>query len=350
MQLPRAERDRLIGAPPRTPGSALVAAVLSTAVAAAFAGCSRSANDGAPAATGADGAGADAPVIGHGETYERAVLFMDTSRDTSMFVQWEWEARNDSAGVRRAIRGWLGRTWSTPELGDDARDGGEWDHFISEEWTSPHGAREWWRIRPRGRVRLVVGHGNVLREVYYQEPEPARFLSVVLGESMAEWRGRQGGSYRVLRGRAMLWDSEMAGLVLDASYSRDGDAEGQTEWALLAGPGELVLLVANSGRSDREYRAWALLGSEESSWSEVKAEWVEAMALEGGGRTVPLGWRLASEDGELRGELESTKASVRSLTGDSAEQSVLEVHEVAGQVAIAGTRTPVRGFLRHFRR
>ena len=340
----------MIRLPRGTSVSALAAAALSLGVGVTVAGCFPEASDSAPAATWADRDAADLSVVGHGETFQRAVLFMDTSRDTSMFVQWEWEARNDSAGVRRTIRGWLGRTWSTPDLGDGARDGGEWDHFISDEWTSPHGAREWWRIRPRGRARLVVGHGNVLREIYYREPEPARFLSVAVGESMAEWRGRQGGSYRVSRGTATLWDSETEGLMLDMSFSRGGDQEGPTEWALLAGPGELVLLVANSGGSDREHRAWALLGAEEASWSEVETEWIEAAPLEEGQRTVPLGWRLASDDRELQGELEPTKSSFLSLTGDGAARSVLGIHEVAGQVVVAGTQTPVRGFLRHLGR
>ena len=333
----------------------VLATVLSATLLLATAACSRNGDDDQPPeANTADGRAASAPVVGHGETYQRAVLFMDTSRDTSMFVQWEWEARNDSAGVRRTIRGWLGRTWGTPEFGSDERDGGEWDHFLSDQWTSPQGAREWWRIRPRGLARLVVGQGNVLREIYYREPETARFLSVVLGEAMAEWRGQQGESYRVLRGSATLWDVEMDGLALDISVSRAGDAEGSAEWALLAGADGLVLLVAKPVGTADDYRAWALRGAEERSWSQVTTEWTDAMALDGDRRTVPVGWRLASDDGELRGEVESTKSSLLSLTGDGdgdgPDRLILGIHEVTGEVVVAGTRTPVRGFLRHFQR
>lgn len=335
----------------RTAAPALAAVLLLLS-----ASCYPGTDESAPAAShaGDDGA-ASTPMIGSGETYQRAVLFMDTSADTSMFVHWEWEARLDSGGVRRTIRGWLGRVWSTPELGEAVRDGGSWDHFASDEWTSRQVAREWWLIRPRGWARLVMGPDNVLQEVYYRQPEEDRFLSVALGEAVAEWRGQRGERYQVLRGRATLADIEMTGLALDVSLSRPDDAQGPTEWAFLAGADGLLLLIADPEGPD-PYRVWARRGTEELSWSEATVEWPEAAALDGSRRVVPVRWRLASDDERLRGEIESTKSSVLSLAGDGALPAgnpvapLLSVQEVAGEVTIDGARTPVRGFLRHSQR
>ncbi len=356
--------DELLSARPgQTPGAVLAApaestrresAVLAPTLAAALlllpAGCYPGEDAGGPAdRREGDGDAAVAPVIESGETYLRTVLFMDTSRDTSMFVQWEWEARLDSGGVRRTIRGWLGRVWSTPALGDDVRDGGSWDHFATDAWTSRHVGREWWRIRPRGWARLVMGPGNVLQEVYYRQPDEDRFLSVALGEAVAEWRGRRGERYQVLRGKAVLADMEMDGLALDVSVSRSASAEGPAEWALLAGADSLVVLLVDP-EGPGPHRAWALRGLQEMSWSEVRAEWTEATALDGNRRMVPVKWQLASDDGELRGHLEATKSSILSLAGAGLLSTLVSVQEVAGEVTVEGAQIPVRGFLRHAQR
>lgn len=332
-----------------TPASAAVVFLL-------FAGCAPGAHEGGPAEERAgDADAASMPAIGSGETYQRAVLFMDTSPDTSMFVHWEWEARLDSAGVRRTIRGWLGRVWSTPELGIGVRDGGSWDHFVSDEWTSRPVAREWWLIRPRGWARLVMGPDNVLQEVYYRQPEEDRFLSVALGEAVAEWRGQRGERYQVLRGRATLADVEMDGLALDVSLSRPDDAEGPTEWAFLTGADGLLLLIADPHGPD-PYRVWARRGAEAMSGTEASVEWTEATTLDGNRRAVPVRWQVTSADGRLRGEIESTKSSVlslaadRSLAADDAVAPLMSVQEVAGEVTIDGAQIPVRGFLRHSQR
>ncbi len=119
-----------------------------------------------------------------GRTYQRTIVFFDTSQDTTMFVPWDFENRSQPGGVARTLRGWLGR-------------GGEWALFAEDEWiTAP--SRVPWRILPRGPVRLVVDTDDVMRTVVYREG--LRDLTVDIGQTQVEWRGQRGGGMGVAGG------------------------------------------------------------------------------------------------------------------------------------------------------
>ena len=315
----------------RLRGWLIVAAALGTA-------CSGNGGDGSPEETGgtpgrmeAEGGGSDS---GSPATYHRTVAFVDVSKDPTMFVPWDFENRVEQTGVRRILRGWLGR-------------GGQWRLFVNEEWVTPP-SRAPWRILPRGPARLVMGLDDILREVYIQEG--IRDLSVQPGEVLAEWSGQRGDTYRLHAGVARLSGVEYQGLVVDAYTPRAGDSGQPSEWALLVGDGPFHLLIADLEGLD-PYRAWARHGEEDIVWSTVTLTWGETRSFERARRDVPVQWRFRSEDGGLAGEFEPVSPGhLQTLRGEGPILPVLGVYEVAGQVTIGDTRLAVKGFLRHFQR
>ena len=278
----------------------------------------------------AEGEGPDSGSI---RSYSRTVVFLDTSRDPTMFVPWDFENRTEGDSIRRVLRGWLGR-------------GGQLKQFVNEEWVTPP-TRSPWRILPRGAARMVVGFNDVLRELYYREG--IRDLSIQPGVVMAEWSGRRGDTYRLHAATARLSGTEYRGIVVDAIAPRVAGAEPPSEWCLLIGNGSIYLLIAGVG--DREsHRAWALDGSEEDFWPSVSVTWGETLGFERARRVVPVVWRFQSGDGRLVGEVESLRSHLQTLDGEGLILPVLGVYEVAGHVSVGETELPVKGFLRHFQR
>ena len=60
----------------------------------------------------------------------------------------------------------------------------------------------------------MVGLQDALEEIYYREG--VRDLSMRMGETVVEWSGQRGATYRLLEGAVRLADVETTGLVLDA--------------------------------------------------------------------------------------------------------------------------------------
>ena len=287
--------------------------------------------DGTSGTIAAEGEGSDPAAVA---TYQRTVVFVDTSKDPTMFVPWDFENRTDSGGVHRVLRGWLAR-------------GGQWRQFVDEEWVTPP-SRSPWRILPRGAARLVMGLDDVLREVYYQEG--IKDLSVQPREVIAEWSGQRGDTYRLHEGIARLSGVEYRGLVVDAYTSRVGTSDRPSEWGLLIGEGPLYLLIADQV-GPGPHRAWALHGQEDIVWSTVTVTWGETRSFERARRDVPVLWHFRSEEGGLAGEVEPVSPGhVQTLEGEGPILPVLGVYEVAGQITIGETQVAVRGFLRHFQR
>ena len=326
----------------RRPGPAALTAWAAWGWAAA---CVADPNGAGDAASGEAGAPGEEQAVRSeaSATYQRAVLFMDASMDTSMFVPWEFRNSTDSGALRRSLRGWLGRTWTNADTG--VREG-RWSLFMEDEWTSAAG-RAPWQIVPRGSARLVMEPGGDLREIYYQQG--FRDLSVRLGEPIAEWSGQHRERYRLLAGTAELSGEEAEGLVLDVTLSRSGAGAGPVEWALVAG-GDGFRLLLTDPEGDGPYRAWAVQGGREFAWPEVTVTWDESATVERARRQVPVLWRFRSRAAGLSGTLASTSSLVRTLDGPDAARPVLAVYEVAGEVSVAGAAVAVRGFLRHYQR
>lgn len=310
--------------------------VLALGAAALAGGCSGSSEQEPPGTEGDRGAPGAATAdfeATPGTIYQRTIAFIETSGDSALLVPWDFENRIEADGTQRAIRGWLGRA-------------GQWRLFMEDDWvTGP--TRAPWRIVPRGQARLVVGHQDVLEEIYYREG--VRDLSLRLGETVVEWNGQRGATYRLLEGSVRLGDVETRGLVLDAFAVRTSGAGESAELALLIGGDRFQLVLANLEGPGR-YRAWARQDTLELFWPEVEVEWGETRSFERARRDVPVVWRIESGDGRLSGEFESVTSHLQTQNGDGAILPVLGVYEVAGLFRVDGEEVAVRGFLRHFQR
>lgn len=280
----------------------------------------------------ADGAPADA-IVTAGTAYQRTIVYLETSGDSAVFAPWDFENRVGTDGVHRSFRGWLGRA-------------GQWRLFMEDAWTTGL-TRAPWRIVPRGPVRLVVGFGDALEEIYYREG--VRDLSLRMGATIAEWSGQRGATYRLQEGTLRLADIETRGLVMDAFAVRSTDAGGITELGVLTAGDRLQLVFANLEGPGR-YRAWARHDSGELFWPEVEMTWDETRSFERARRGVPVLWRMESSDGMLSGEFESRSSHVQALAGTGAILPVLAVYEVAGRISVGEEEVAVKGFLRHMQR
>ena len=309
-------------------------AVSGVPLALGLAGCGERTPPGAPPEVEGSAGDIEAPAPSSpGRTYQRTLVFIDVSRDTTMFAPWDFESRSEPEGVGRTIRGWLGR-------------GGQWALFMEDDWTAAP-TRVPWRILPRGPVRLVVDTDDVIRTIIYREG--LRDLSVQIGSVLAEWRGQKGEIYRLSEGTARLSDIATDGFVLDVSTARlTGEAE-PVEWGFLTGDDGLHLLLVDP-EGPGSYRAWARRGEEDLGWPEVEVEWAETRSFERARRPIPVLWRFESDDGELTVELEAVSSHLKALEGEGAILPALGVYEVTGTVRIGEGETPVRGFLRHFQR
>ena len=268
-----------------------------------------------------------------GRTYQRTMVFYDTSRDTTMFVPWDFENRSQPGGVAHTLRGWLGR-------------GGEWALFAEDEWiTAP--SRVPWRVLPRGPVRLVVESEDVIRTIVYREG--LRDLSVEIGPTQVEWRGQRGEIYRLSEGTARLSGEASDGWVLDVSTARLTGEEEPAEWAVLTDDDGFTLLVVDP-EGPGPFRAWALVDGEESAWPEVTWTWGETRSFERARRPVPVLWEFSSSDGELAGSLESVSSHLKTLEGEGAILPAIGAYEVSGTVTVGDQERNVRGFLRHIQR
>ena len=287
------------------------------------AGSDPEASDGAPAIR----------VITPGTTYQRTIVFLETSGDSALFVSWDFENRVETEGLHRTVRGWLGRA-------------GQWRLFMEDDWTTAP-TRAPWRILPRGPARLVVGTADALEEIYYREG--VRDLSLRLGTATADWSGQRGATYRLLDGALRLADVETRGLVLDAFAVRTADSGPKLELGVLAAGDRLQLVFANLEGTGR-YRAWARRDTVELFWPEVEVAWEETRSFERARRDVPVLWRVESGDGTLSGTFESRNSHVQALEGTGAILPALAVYEVAGRIVVDEEEVAVRGFLRHLQR
>ena len=267
-------------------------------------------------------------------TYQRTVVFVDTERDTTVFVSWDFENLTLADSTRRTLRGWVGR-------------GAQWILLADEAWATAPSRRAPWRIVPRGPTRMIVGQDDVLREIYYQAG--VRDVSVRIGDAIIEWIDSRGGRYRLLDGVVRLGGDERSGWVMDVSGARTGSSSGSSEWALLVGNDELKLLLSDADGSG-QYRAWARIGLEERFWPSVSVTWDETRSFERARRDIPVLWRFRSSDGSLRGEFQSVSAHHLTLDAASPILPVLGVYEVDGTVSTDDSRVAVKGFLRHQQR
>ena len=167
-----------------------------------------------------------------GRTFERSLALVATGRDSLVIVPWLLTAGVSPGGVDRGARGLV--------LG-----GTEWQTVFEDDWEDPP-TRAPWRILPRDGMRLVAGMDDALERIVYDDG--VRQLELVLGETLTEWSGPRGGSYRLLQGSAVVAGRTVDGLMLDIRRSVGPDESPYGDWAFLISGDSLQVLLHSPRR------------------------------------------------------------------------------------------------------
>jgi hypothetical protein len=265
--------------------------------------------------------------------YERAVVFVSVTGDSLMVVPWVVEAETGPGGVDRSARGWLAR-------------GGSWEAFLDTAWTSPE-SREPWKVLPHGPFRILVGEGDRLDRIYYDDGN--RRLEVSLEEPVVEWTGNRGGSFHVLEGGLVLGDRRVPGRVLDVSQGIRVSEGRLGDWLYLVSGDSVAAVIQAPLYSEEQmtYQGWARDGGEELQWPEVRVRWEESRAFEPARRDVPGRLVIETRSGSLGGELHVVAMQIQVGEGPGPLLPVDGIMELEGYLRIQEREVPVRGVLRH---
>ena len=270
-----------------------------------------------------------------GQVYERAVVFITSVGDSTLIVPWQFSASTRPGGVARTARAWLAR-------------GGEWEPFLQESWETPP-TRVPWRLHPRGRLRLVVGEGEALEALLFEEG--SRRLEVEIGSTRTEWSGSQGETFTIADGAAVLSERRLPGIVLDLAQAHRGESPPADDWMFLISGDSVQVVLSGTDElaaAVGTLEGWARLqDSREMLWRDVSFSWTETRAFEEARREVPVRWSLATGDGEMSADLEVKTAHIEAGKGEGPLLPVDALLEVAGNLRIGETAFPVWGLVRH---
>ncbi len=268
-------------------------------------------------------------------SYERHIVFLTSEGDSTLLVPWSFTARTRPDGVDREVRGWLARSDT-------------WDPFLSERWEGPPNAAPW-RLLPHGPVRLVVGFGDALETIIFQEG--ARKLEVNLGELLVEWSGQRAQTYRVHEGTIILSDQTVDGHLLDMTRAWAAGDEPPGDWGILLSGDTLQVVMEDlgpgSGPEGGAFSFWARVEFLHRQWQGVRLTWSEVMAFEPARRDVPMSWEIQSPEGDLIGSLSTIAPFLEVAEGEGPMLPLDALFQVAGNLTLGGEDFPVRGFIRH---
>jgi hypothetical protein len=284
---------------------------------------------------------ADTTTVGRNfdaRSYERHIVFLTVRGDSTLLVPLSFSARTQPGGVSREIRGWLAR-------------GETWDPFLAEKWDSPPNSAPW-RILPRGSVRLIVGQGDALETILFQEG--GRNLEMNLGELLVEWSGQQAQVYRVHEGSLTLSDQTVEGNLLDLTRAWAADDEPPGDWGFLVSGDSLHAVMEDLqpgvGPEGGAFTVRARVSFLDRQWQGVRFVWSEVRAFEAARRDVPLGWEIQSLEGDLEGTLTSTTPFLEAVEGEGPVLPAEGLFLVSGTLTLDGADYPVHGFIRHRQR
>ena len=273
-----------------------------------------------------------------GRFYERAVVFTTSVGDSTLIVPWLFSARTKPGAVARTARAWLAR-------------GGEWEPFFEETWETPP-TRVPWRLHPRGPLRLVVGEGEAMEALLFEEGR--RRLDVEIGATRTVWNGSQGETFTVADGAAVLSEQRLPGLVLDFARAHRGEAPPPGDWMFLISGDSVQVVLSGKDEPTADggtLEGWARLQEEsEIPWRDIAVSWAETRAFEEARREVPVRWSLATGDAEMSAELEVKTAHIEAGEGEGPLLPVDALLEVEGSLRIGEATYPVRGLVRHGQR
>jgi len=273
-----------------------------------------------------------------GRTYERHIVFLSAVGDSTLVVPWSFTAKTRPGGVDRSIRAWLARS-------------NTWDPFVSEDWHSQP-TRVPWQILPRGSTRIIVGQGNALERIFFEEGP--RQLEVILGELLVEWTGQRAQTFRIHRGATLLSSGRVEGFVLDMARAWTGQDSPPGDWVFLLS-GDSVQLVLEDvspagGPEGGAFSGWGLLDLSERQWENVHLRWEETRSFEPSRRDVPMLWEVRSEDGEISGTLDAVNPYLQAEEGEGPMLPVDALYQVSGALVLEGREFPVQGLIRHRQR
>jgi len=293
----------------------------------------------APPAT-ADAPSASDPAPGRnfsGRVYERNFVFTTIGQDTAYLAPWLFRTRTRPGAVERRVRGWLAR-------------GATWEAVYEARWETPP-SRAPWRILPHRPMGLVVGQGDAVESLLFQEGQ--RALELELGEVLMEWTASGEEVFRLLDGALWLGEDRVPGLMLDMARTAPADGPTPGDWAFLVS-GDSLQVVLESPREgppaiDRPYRGWARLDFRDLSWPRVTVDWAEVRSYQPARRNIPVSWSLTADDGAVEGFLEVASSEIRALEGEGPLLPVDALFGVSGTLTLEGGTYPVRGLVRHTR-
>jgi hypothetical protein len=273
-----------------------------------------------------------------GRSYERHIVFLTARGDSTLVVPWSFSAQTKPGGVDRSIRGWLARSDS-------------WDPFVSEEWESPP-SRVPWRILPHGQTRIIVGPGEALQRIFFEEGP--RRLEVILGDLLVEWTGQRAQTFRVHEGATLLSSGQVPGFVLDLTRAWTAEDPPPGDWAfLLSGDSLQIVLEAQDQAHDPEgdtFHGWGRVGFSDAQWEDLSITWSEVRSFEPARRDVPMSWLIQSGSAQIEGVLEAVNPLLEAGVGEGPVLPVEALYQVTGTLTLDGREFPVHGLIRHQQR
>lgn len=271
-------------------------------------------------------------------SYERHITFLTFQEDSTLLVPFFFSAQTEPDGVHRETRGWLAR-------------GGTWDPFLEQEWIGPSNAAPW-RILPNGPLRLIVGEGDALEIVFFQEV--GRDLELRLGELLVEWPGQRAQSFRVHRGTVVLSDQNVEGYLLDLSRAWATGEDPPGDWGILLSGDSLQVVLedqaSESGPEGGDFSFWARVSFLDRRWTGIQAVWSEVRSFEPARRDVPMSWEILSAEGDLEGTLFVLDPFIEAGEGEGPMLPLEALFPVSGTLTFGGGSYPVRGLIRHKQR
>lgn len=267
--------------------------------------------------------------------FERNVVFMNSQDDSVLIVPWFFTATALTGSVGRRVRGALHRS-------------GEWELFFRESWETP-ATRAPWRIMPHGSMHILVGLGEVVERIAFEEGP--RQLEVILEAPLIRWNGARGVTFQLLEASLLLSNERTSGLVLDMSRAALPGDPPTGDWALLASGDSLQIVLQNpeagSAVSPGTFQAFVRLDFRDLKWQDLNAVWTETRSFQPARRDIPVAWRLTGPDQEVEIELQVVGAHIEAGEGEGAQLPIDALFSVVGTVRFGELVYPVRGFLRH---
>ena len=277
---------------------------------------------------------AEAPPVEPVRTYERSFAFRAVDMDSALAVVWLFESEDlGDEGVRRRGRGMLLR-------------GGVWDEFLEFTEGGPPSESPW-RITPAPSLRLVVGTGDQVANVVYEEAD--RLLDLELRGGGTSWTGSRGGTFGVRDAAVVLGDRAVGGRAIDLSRAWRPTEGPPGDWLFLSS-GDSIAVVANSTRQGGDgdtWQGWVLRGERQILLPDLELRSTGTRAYDEARRDVPIAWSLEDPGGELTGTMQVRTVRLRPGEGDGPLLPVDGVFEVTGTIMLEGAERAVEGLYRH---